>query len=133
MLDEDRRDDKEIAQLAGISPSSIPGWKTGEFIPKADNLAKLAKVLGVSPIEFFESEESELVLREGEDWRRESEVWKKRAKLAEKDLSDLRDGLRALLERSAPTRTQRPSSKPASVSEEKARLLDAAEDKDRQS
>jgi len=75
-------------------------------------------------------------LREGEDLRGEVDVWKRRAKNAEKELADLRDGLRSLLEQGSfrSGTVKRPaSSKPVSELAEHERLLDAAEDKGRDS
>ena len=38
----------ELAELCGVSPSSVSQWESGEKRPRRDNLKKLADVLGVS-------------------------------------------------------------------------------------
>jgi transcriptional regulator with XRE-family HTH domain len=70
-----------------------------------------------------------IAVREGEDLHHEIQLWKARAKQAEKELHEMRSGIRALLETPQRAGAKRPSSKTASELVEHERLLDAAEDK----
>lgn len=50
---------KKIASDVGVSEPTIYRWKSGENAPTLDNIDRLAEVLGVSPLDFFKTEESE--------------------------------------------------------------------------
>jgi transcriptional regulator with XRE-family HTH domain len=41
----------ELAEEVGVSVTTISHWETGSKRPRASNIRKLAKVLGVSPQE----------------------------------------------------------------------------------
>lgn len=48
----------EIAKTMGVSRTTIQRWKSGVHPPEIENLERLADVLGVSPWEFYKSEET---------------------------------------------------------------------------
>ena len=41
--------DKQVADAAGITPSTFSDWKSGRSAPKLDKIVKIAGVSGVSP------------------------------------------------------------------------------------
>jgi transcriptional regulator with XRE-family HTH domain len=41
--------DKQVADAAGVTPSTFSDWKSGRSAPKLDKIIRIAKVLGVSP------------------------------------------------------------------------------------
>lgn len=50
---------KKIASSVGVTEPTIYRWKNGENAPTLDNIDKLAEILGVDPLEFFQREASE--------------------------------------------------------------------------
>ena len=50
---------ERLAELVGVTRSTVAKWEIGERSPKGDHLIKLSEVLGVSPSYFFESEKPE--------------------------------------------------------------------------
>lgn len=50
---------RELAQLMGVSEASISNWETGKKRPRLSHIRKLAELLGVPPkdIEFGKPEE----------------------------------------------------------------------------
>src|SRR5713101_6921258 len=44
----------ELAEEVGVSVTTISHWETGSKRPRASNIRKLAKVLGVSPRRFLQ-------------------------------------------------------------------------------
>jgi transcriptional regulator with XRE-family HTH domain len=42
-----------LAKKIGISPSAVAQWELGQTVPTTDNLAKIAKALGVSLAAFW--------------------------------------------------------------------------------
>ena len=45
---------EELARLSGVSRNSIVNWETGKRMPRADDIARLALVFGVSERELYE-------------------------------------------------------------------------------
>jgi repressor LexA len=48
---------EELAELVGVTRSTVAKWEIGNRVPKGDHLMKLSDVLGVPPSYFFEGEE----------------------------------------------------------------------------
>ena len=48
---------EQLADLVGVTRSTVAKWEIGERSPKGDHLIKLSEILGVSPTYFFEPEE----------------------------------------------------------------------------
>jgi len=48
---------EKLAELVGVTRSTVAKWEIGERSPKGDHLIKLSEVLGVPPSYFFEPEE----------------------------------------------------------------------------
>lgn len=56
------RDSKEytdyrVCQMTGIATPTLTCWKAGEYMPKADKLLQIARLLGV-PLEYLLGEET---------------------------------------------------------------------------
>lgn len=49
LIDENGYTVARVAREAGIPPSTLYDWKAGKYIPKYANMAKIAKVFGVTP------------------------------------------------------------------------------------
>jgi transcriptional regulator with XRE-family HTH domain len=88
-----------LAEATGISQGALSNYLSGR-VPKADELCKLADFFGVST--------DDLLGRSGTSFATpqiardiavhgEASIWRDRAKAAEQELADLKDGLRALL------------------------------------
>lgn len=45
---------EELARLSGVSRNSIVNWETGKRMPRADDITRLAMILGVSESELIE-------------------------------------------------------------------------------
>ena len=52
-----RLSQEELAELVGVTRSTVAKWEIGNRVPKGDHLMKLSDVLGVPPSYFFEGEE----------------------------------------------------------------------------
>lgn len=91
----------ELASVLGVEPSSVSNWMTGRNRAKGKNLRDLAKELNCS-VSYLKGEESAepAGLRESPP-QSETELWKRRANVAEKKLNDLRAALRSLIDLSS--------------------------------
>lgn len=91
----------ELADKVGLTPGAIGNWMTGLNEAKGKNLRKLAEALGCNPLWLSGGESPEITydtptLREDSP-EPDMEIWCRRAKDAEKKLSQVRAGLRFLL------------------------------------
>jgi len=50
---------EKLAELVGVTRSTVAKWEIGDRAPKGDHLIKLSEVLGVSPSYFFEEHQPE--------------------------------------------------------------------------
>ena len=122
----------ELAEKLDVAPAAVSNWTRGINGATPSQLRKLGEELSVDPSWLAGDEEdlaqSDSALREeGQAYRFED--WQQRALDAEKRLSDLRGGLKSLLDLSGSEkerggRPRGPSSKPPS---EDANILDALE------
>jgi transcriptional regulator with XRE-family HTH domain len=48
---------REIAKRVGVDPSTLQRWRTGDSFPELPNIEKLALVLGVNALEFYNTDE----------------------------------------------------------------------------
>lgn len=46
----------ELATLAGVSQSTVAGWETESYLPKAKDIPLLAKILGCTIDQLFASD-----------------------------------------------------------------------------
>lgn len=104
---------EELAKRAGVSLRSIINWEKG-VEPSNANLRKICNALQVDFAHFFVSDETGHALRESPP-EGEMAMWKRRALQAERQLNELRNGMRALLELTSPaSREAEPKGAPAS-------------------
>lgn len=89
----------QLGKAVGLSHVTIGNYVGGK-IPKSQHLQALAKFFGVT-MEWLLSgddlQSPDYAIREGDDLNAELNTWRKRATSAEKDLADLKQGLRKLL------------------------------------
>lgn len=45
---------KNLAEIIGVARSTVAMWETGEVLPRADKLPKLAEILGCTVDELLE-------------------------------------------------------------------------------
>lgn len=48
--------DADVARLAQVSPATLSEWRSGKYIPKIDNLRKVAAVLDCTIDDLVEGE-----------------------------------------------------------------------------
>lgn len=90
----------ELAERVGVTPGAVGNWMSGENEAKGSNLRKVAEVLKCDPAWLIDGDQagdkSEMSLREPPA-ESELELWKRRAKEAEKRLAQVQAGLRFVL------------------------------------
>jgi len=59
---------KELAQRIGVEPRAVSGFEAGQYMPAAENVARIARAVGF-PVEFFEADDLELLSAEGVSFR----------------------------------------------------------------
>ena len=88
-----------LAEATGISQAAINNYLNKDRIPGVEELCRLADYFDVSTDHLLgreagheEGHDRGLLMREGTDVHRDLEIWRKRAKAAERQLADLRAG-----------------------------------------
>lgn len=89
IIQKDGRNQRELAEAAGITPVTLSRWLSGAREPRATELQQLAGVLGVTVTDLMDNP---LTDEEGLT----TEDWKARALRAEAQLAELKAGDRAL-------------------------------------
>jgi transcriptional regulator with XRE-family HTH domain len=88
----------ELAEKIGVTPGAVSNWMNGVNEAKGSNLRKLAEVLRCDPhwLVTGDTDDLEVMLKEVPA-ESELEVWRRRAKAAERRLAQVQAGLRVLL------------------------------------
>ena len=96
-----------LAGAVGISQAAINNYLNKDRIPGADELCRLADFFSVTTDELLGRREDLApdALHEAPD-RSETDIWRDRAKRAEKELADLKAVLRAALEQGTSSKIQ---------------------------
>ena len=119
----------ELAEKLEVTPGAVSNWMNGTNEAKGKNLRQLAEALRCDAHWLATGETdkpSVMGLQETPQsgYEAEVEIWKRRAKAAEKQLDTMRNMLRSILEISSPSATPpdvRISSKPPSDAQAAAR------------
>jgi transcriptional regulator with XRE-family HTH domain len=108
----------ELAEKLDVTPAAVSNWMTGVNEAKGKNLRKLSEILACDPhwLTTGEVDDKETLISLKEvPAESELELWKRRARTAEKQLDTIRNMLRSVLEMSSPTPTAPPSTRISST------------------
>lgn len=105
----------KIEEVTGISQSTVSRYMRGETEPKITEFVAIARFFGMSLDDFIGTKSDPPALREQHS--SETEVWRRRAKVAEQTVAELRNGMRDLLSRTshAPKSSEYEQRGPATV------------------